>query len=444
MFSSLDKKHSATFNVGNLPYLEGLNAYISFVYNTYMLVCDNKFSKIAADSDAAEFTSRLGFGMLIRHAVEAITSSLATEIGIDPSDKTVDERLSLLKGHIVCGYDRKIEQTLYDAKQFANSVAHPNIKGSHLSSFEELYNFYDNEFRFVIDWYIDNMRALSVVKFGSHTDINTIHFRKTVYKYLIGIKSRIEKFNIKDKVTHTLLRCCLIRQLTECTVDLWVYNQGLSLRNEASPDSLHIKLLALSQIAETNKEHSALSPAIVTLLFELKNGSNCLMHIDNFNIKYILKKRAEIVDLHPLIEWECSPDIIKAKFAAVKGAGHQRQSKPGIISLILCGLTGWFGTHHFYSGNIGKGISSLLLGVWGAFIGFVAYTDSINSRWIALFLCLGSLIAPLVSLYNMREGEFRSKKWGKYPITKFANILSLLLAALHIFLDYLFITKIIF
>lgn len=443
MFNSLQKNKGGTFNVGNLPYLEGLNAYIAFTYNTYILVCDNKLSKIAKDAEMSEFTKRLGFGMLLRHAVEAITSGLATEIGIDPSDKTVDERLSLLKGHIVCGYDSGIEQTLYKAKQLANSVAHPTTKGSHCNSFEELYNFYDSNFRSVIDWYINSMKALSVKKFGSNTDANTIHFRRTVYKYLIGIKSRIEKFNIKDKVTYTLLRCCLIRQLNECSVNLWAYNQGLEPSNsEEQTDSLHSKLIALSYLA-SNNGHSALTKAVIDNLFKIKDSSNCLMHIDNFNIRYIIKKREEIVALHPLVELECAPDVIKAKFAAVKGVGRQRQSKPGLISLILCGLTGWFGLHHFYSGNKKTGTAFLIQSMWCIFMGVFTFLGEV-APIAGLVFCLGTMISPLVSLYNFYCGTFTSKKWGDYPVTSLSSFLAFVFAAFHIFIDYLFITKILF
>lgn len=442
MFDSL-KNTAGNFNeTGSLPYLEGLNAYISFLYNTYILVCDNKLSKINKNERTAEFTSRLAFGMLIRHAVEAITSSLATEIGIDPSDKTVDERLSALKGHIVCGYDTEIERTLYRAKQLANSVAHPSINGTE-HDFNELQSFYYDHFSSVMDWYIENMRALSVKKFGSHTDSNTIHFRKTVYRYLIGIKKRIEKFSIKDNVTYTLLRCCLIRQLNECAVNLWAYNQGLEPSNpEGQTDSLHSKLIALSHLA-SNNGHSALTKVVVDNLFRLKDSSNCLMHIDNFNIRYIIKKREEIVGLHQLVEFECAPDVIKAKFAAVKGAGRQRQSKPGLISLLLCGLAGWFGAHQFYSGNKKTGTAFLIQSIWCIFMGVFTFLGDV-APIAGLVFCLGTMISPLVSLYNFYCGTFTSKKWGNYPTTSLSSFLTVVFAAFHIFIDYLFITKILF
>lgn len=442
MFDSLKNRYSDNFSTEGLPYLEGLNAYISFIYDTYLLVCDNKLCKIAQNKRMAEFTSRLGFGMLIRHAVEAITSSLATEIGIDPSDKTVDERLSALKGHIVCSYDTKIEQTLYKAKQLANSVAHPSINGTD-NDFSALQRFYFDHFRSVMDWYIENMRVLSVRKFGSRTDSNTIHFRKTVYKYLIAIKARMEKFSIKDKVTYTLTRCCLVRQLNECAVNLWAYNQGLESNNPDSvPESLHLKLISLSHLA-SNNGHSALNSAVVDNLFKIKDASNCLMHIDNFNIKYIIAKRADIVDLHPLVEEECAPDTIKAKFAAVKGAGRQRQSKPGIISLLLCGFAGWFGAHHFYSGNKKMGAAFLIQSIWCIFIGVFTYLGEI-APIASLILCLGTMISPLVSLYGLFYGTFRSNKWGHYPSTSLCSFLTIAFAAFQIFIDYLFITKILF
>ncbi len=439
----LERNFSSTFEVGDLPYLEGLNAYISFAYDTYILVCDNKFSKIAQNRKMAEFTNKLGFGMLLRHAVEAITSSLAAEIGIDPSDKTVDERLIALKGHIVCGYDTKIEQTLYRAKQLANEVAHPNLSSKPNDSFMDLMNFYHNHFREVLDWYIANMRTLSVRKFGSYTGSNTVHFRKTVYKYLIALKARMEKFSIKEKVTYTLLRGCLIRQLNECAVNLWAYNQGLEPNNSDSvPESLHLKLISLSHLA-SNNGHSVLNQVVVDNLFKIKDVSNCLMHIDNFNINYIISKQEEIVNLHPLVERECAPDVIKAKFATVKGVGRQRQSKPGLISLLLCGLAGWFGAHHFYSGNIKTGVAFLIQSIWCIFIGVSTFLGEIPPI-ASLIFCLGTMISPLISLFGMFNGTFRSNKWGFYLDTSLSASLALAFGAFHIYIDYLFITKILF
>jgi TM2 domain-containing membrane protein YozV len=194
-------------------------------------------------------------------------------------------------------------------------------------------------------------------------------------------------------------------------LNLWCFNLSI-LPTDASVDGNYIDLRTaqynLRCIVQNNNTtafgKSSLNLNMVNTLHDLKNTSNAFMHVNagDLNISNIKKAGQTIQFLYPEKFKECSPCI---------KLGKSSQDSTPVVATILCGLLGWFGAHHFYAGNIFKGILYLLT-------------------------CGCFLFGPLYNLNQLRRGTFVSKKRGALVKTRWSTILACIFMALHIYLLY--------
>ncbi|MBQ7039673.1 MAG: NINE protein [Clostridia bacterium] len=411
-------------------YLDSLNNYIKLIYNTYVLVHTYRFITIKKSPEYYEIAAKCGFGMLMRHALETISTSIATENGIEVGGRSVFERLNTLKGQNIEGYDKDKKKILFDLLDITNDIAHPHVLSSSPSTFNDLKNFYDNSFKPVLEGhiqYITNIAKKSRIKdFGIPKEVS--QNRKQSLKYLKTLKKQLEKFNLFNKATNILTQGCLVRQLTECTANRWGYNCGIvptdvsTYENQINMSNV---LTALARISRANRRTafgtSALTEKVVNNLFDLKNASNGLMHVDKFASGNLEEQGTELSKLYTVVQAECSPHVMNKKLndaAILSGVTKKikiREKSPFLASL-LCGFFGWFGAHQFYAGRISKGIIYLLFG--------------------------GFIIGPALDLFKMVNGKFRDSKGFYMKRTKLSYFSAIVLLIIHLILLYTFATKV--
>lgn len=391
------KQSFENFKNQNPTYLGALNNHISHLYTVYSYLHKKNFYKIENDPELFETVRCLGFGMLMRHALEVISIDVCTKNSIDIGGKSVYERLSMLRGQILPDYDQHMESVLTNVLNATNTVAHPHIV-SPGTSFAALENLYCTSFRAIIEKQI------------------LLTDEKRIKKYLQQVQKELDAFNIRETYPHILTQGCLIRQLTECITNLWCYNLSI-LPTDASVEGNYIDLRTaqynLRCIAYNNTNtafgKSSLNLNVVDTLHDLKNTSNTFMHVnyENLNISNIKKAGQALWSVYPDVFKKCSPQI---------KLGKADQDSPPVVATVLCGFLGWFGVHHFYAGNIFKGILYLL--TFGCFF-----------------------VGPLYNLNQLRRGTFVSKKRGALVKTRWSTILAYIFMALHIYLLYRILFK---
>ena len=129
------------------------------------------------------------------------------------------------------------------------------------------------------------------------------------------------------------------------------------------------------------------------------------MHVapDKIDVRCIKLQRKLMESLYHNVTVECSPEALDMKLFP------HLATKKTMVTTVLCGFLGWFGVHHFYAGNVFRGLFYLLT-------------------------CGGFLVGPLVSLANLWNGSFETRKWGKMPKSGWTSFVALIFGALHIFI----------
>jgi len=409
-------------------YLDKLNNQIKLLYNTYMLVHNRRFLKIKKHPECIEIARRCGFGMLMRHAMETIVTSLATENGVEVSGRSVFERLGVLKGQSIQGYDRKKLSILYDLLDLTNEIAHPHVLTSKVTDYNQLVNFYGCSSKELLEYHISYIEAIMeearIGDFGITKEISKS--RKQGYKYLLKIRELLENFNIFNKTTSILIQGCLVRQLTECSANLWAYNNDIIPTDFSTFEnqiSLGKVLHSLSQVSKAGKSSafgtSALTPHVVHNLYDLKAASNSLMHVDKFATNNLSKQGKILSDLYKVVKSECSPHVMKKKLSeseSLNKAPRKRiREKSPVLTTLLCGLFGWFGFHHFYTGRIVKGI------IYIPFLGFI--------------------VGPFLDLRKLLSGRFRDSNGLRIRMNSASRFIATLLILGHLGLFFIIGTK---
>lgn len=397
-------------------YLSTLKNHTENLFNTYLLIHDKHFVKIRKMSECYETAQRCGFGMLMRHALEAISTSLATENGIDVGGRSVFERLDALKGQELDGFNSEKKAVLSKLLDLTNEIAHPHVLDKH-TSFSELKSFYDHSFKPVLDSYILNLETL--VKATRANNFGISKYAKVIRNqslgYLKDLRKHLEKFNIFSNMTNILIQGCLVRQLTECTVNRWAYNTK-TLPTDVSTYQNQIGIASvleeLNRISKATKRTafgtSGLTSDVVTALYKLKNASNPIMHIEKFASDDLSKQGQALSQYHDTVLKYCGSGLIIEE--PVTPASEQvkrkipREKSPAFAAL-LCGLLGFTGAHHFYLGNIIKGI------IYLPFCGFI--------------------IAPAIDLFKMLKGKLRNPKGGFVKKTPFSALIALVFFLIH-------------
>lgn len=373
-----------TFKNANPDYLKLLDRYIEIIYGIYNNLYFCRVSRILKDEEMTETANRLGFGTLMRHAMEMIVKDLAIRCGIDPKGKTANELLTQLEESGYLNHSLAELRTLSNVRRRTNEIAHPHILRKHYT-YEELTQFYQSEFRDVIMIYINGCRE------------------RTVRKYLVAMLKRLDNFRLKDRITRFLILGNLTRQLTECAINRWSYRYKI-LPTDASTKDVYVDLdQLLEHLRKKEGSDSGLLKAHgVTTLQTLKNKSNALMHVDAFgaSLRGIREHGKAIRELRPGVRSECSPAALTMKL------DWDVRRNTALKTTLLCGFLGWFGAHQFYAGNIRQGILFLLTLGW-------------------------FLVGPIVSMFNIITGNFHTNRWGYLGRHWLVTVLCLIFIALH-------------
>lgn len=383
-------------------YLVQLKKRTDILYRTYSALHASHYDNLEADPQLKEMANLLGFGLLMRHALEAISVDLIKRTGCDDLLKeTVHKRLTAIEGKNVSGYSPEQEHNLFYVLDRTNKIAHPYVL-KEVPTYESFVALYRSTFRPLIDFHI------------------RLTTNRTIRRYLTSMRDRMDSFNLKDRITRTLTLGNLIRQLTECTANFWCYNNYVTPTDASTsedPVPLSKVLAQLRNIARASTETgigaSSMNNRVIDALFNLKNTTNALMHVDHYEIGLftIWRTGLKLRHLHTAIVAECSPDALELK------TNSSALKKTEVKLTLLCGFFGWFGVHHFYAGNILKGIFFLLT-----------------------FGCL--FIGPPINLINIYRGRFRTKKWGQLnSVSKTTRFLVIAFFVLYIALYYLLISQ---
>ena len=432
------------FRAKNPSYSGIVKKQMSIIYKTYSLLCEKRFNKLSRNAACFEMAQKIGFGMLLRHSLEAVSVCVSSECGINFGEATVYERLSAAKGKSLYGYSAKKEKILFDALELTNEIAHPNVLSAENVTFKKMKYFYNTAFKKMLEDHILQTDKTKVRGFAAFKEANRL--KRRTNRYLKRLKILLDNFDIAEKITFTLIRGCLVRHLTECAVNLWCYNSGIIPTDSSNSDnriSLGGNLSALAQKAKENKKTGDGAPSfqIISNLYKLKNTSNGLMHVEEFKISKILKAKRRLTRLHLAVVSECSPRVLERKLSA-SPVKAQIIFKPAIITTLLCGFAGWLGAHHFYCGNIARGTGFLLINVLpickklGLFAEALAQL-TVEVNFIFSLVCFICSAAPIISLYALLSGRFKSAKWGALPKAFLTDALSVLFIIIHVVLLFI-------
>lgn len=409
-------------------YLDSLNNYMKLIYNAYVLIHNKRFLKIKKSPQCLEIASKCGFGMLMRHAMETIVTSIATENGVEVGGRSVFERLAVLKGQNIPGYDNSKKAVLSKLLDLTNEIAHPHVLHTNTTTYAQLQSFYSDSFKNILETHIlyiaDIMKKSRTQDFGITKEVSKS--RKQAYKYLSVLKNQLDNFNVFNKTTNILTQGCLVRQLTECTANLWGYNYGIVPTDVSTFENqinLGKVLDSLAHISRANRRtafgSSALTSQVVSDLYDLKAVSNSIMHVDKFATGNLAKQGSELSKYYKVVKSECSPHVMNKKLSEADSLSStprkKVREKSPLLTTLLCGMLGWLGAHHFYMGSIAKGIIYLLFG--------------------------GFIIGPTLDLLRILKGKFRNSRGLRMKKTPLSSLFAFILLAIHLFVLYSLGTK---
>lgn len=420
-FEIFQKKHP--------DYQKKLQAYMEDLSKLYHMVSNEQYRKIKKDARLSVIAYDLGFGMLMRHALEAISVDIYMLGGGIPDKEMVHDRLEFLRGWIIPASRDGVKINLYDVRKdiilrkalnLTNMTAHPHVIGES-TSYIELHRFYEDVFSGVVQEHIE----------GSGN--------RAIRRYLRKLKSCLDDFNIMDRLPRTLLLGCLVRQLTECSTNWWCWEQKMvptDMSTRENPITISRRLTELSMMIPEKKlfgrSKNALTQDAISTLFTLKNASNHLMHMPKGYVQLgdVLRYGRELAKLNPLVQAECSPGAMMMKF------DMKLRRKRTCVTMLLCGLFGWAGAHEFYVGNILYGIFYPLMYVVLTGFTFNPARLALGTSY-ALFDFI-FLLLPFGELCQMDQKKFISEKWGKITTDGFVeHLLFYAMVAVQIGVIYL-------
>lgn len=410
-------------------YLGKLNNHIRVFYNTYILVYNKKRIKLSKKEECLDTAKRCGYGMLLRHMLETISTSIATENGIEVCGRSVFERFQALKGQNISSFTPEIQKALEKLLNITNDIAHPHVIGDKTISYDDLKSFYENSFKSVLESHIAFMQ--STLKSSKKHDFDVpkeiLKNRKFALNYLVTLKKEAENFNVFNKTTHILTLGCLVRQLTESTANLWCYNNKV-VPTDASTFENQINLSkvlsVLSTISRSARKGAfgttALTPDVVSNLYELKDASNALMHVEKFG-SGDLENQGKVLDsLYKSVKSECSPHIMKKKLAETESLRKKiiipPKPRSPVLTVLLCGILGHLGAHHFYTKSYAKGF--------------------------VYFFTFGFIIGPALDLWKIVKGKFRNSRRALLKRTLISRLLAFILLLCHISVIFSVLSKI--
>ena len=164
-----------TFQMQNPCYMQDLRSRMTLLSECYDMVSRKRYARLRKNLLHMETIHRLGYGMLMRHAMEAISVDLYGLCGGTPGKETVHERLEAIKGRTVpCRrgdtsknlYDDRKDRILREALNLTNEIAHPHVIGRD-HTYEDLCRFYENQFCDVIREHIQGTKRRGIRKYLS-------------------------------------------------------------------------------------------------------------------------------------------------------------------------------------------------------------------------------------------------------------------------------------
>ncbi len=407
----------------NPTYLNSLNNHIKELFNSYKWLSSGRYLKIAKTPAVNALVRRIGFGMLMRHALEVVSIDLCFSNGIEIGGKSVYYRLEKLGEQVVMGMDGATKKILNTALDYTNGTAHPHVIGRAPLDFDALVDFYTTSYRSVIE---NQMNT---------TDNNQVK------GYLRRLLREMDNFSIKHPITRMLAKGCLARLLNECTVNRWCYNCNIAptdISTAENPRSVSSLLKELSSWVNKNTKNafgiSALDQKVINNLYQIKSASNDFMHIspDKISILNVYKCHKILQLVRYIIFSECSPDAVEMKF------NPKRSRSTVIATTLLCGFGGILGAHHFFAGNISCGISRILYLALYVWLRCIKFSVLFWAPFFSFVLKLILFALPFIDMMYISDGEFETAKWGM--LTSTSKGTRALASALNIMLIIVFVT----
>ena len=268
------------------------------MYDVYSYLRKRKYHTIEENSDYREVAYRCAYGVLLRHALECMLHDKAKEIHVITERRSSDQLLTFIIDNYP--FDSKTKKVYYDAKFITNKLTHIDHFSDSRITFESCREFYNNVFKSVIETH------LSSGKVKKHS-------------YLRKIYDELENFNIKNRITETLLLANLMRQLLECIVDLWLYNENAFRVNWNDECGVKEKLDMLKALLES--EHSKkmyYAYSTHNNLHAIRKAANQALHVSSNNKMNITKIRSILLAQTKALETEVKMPTRKEKAMAAK------------------------------------------------------------------------------------------------------------------------------
>ena len=238
----------------------------------YSFVKKRKYRKIEESTDCRELAYKCAYGTLLRHALECIVHDKAREIHVITEGRSSDELLSFIIDNYP--FDVNTKKIFYDAKFITNKLTHIEHFSYSQITFESCQEFYNKRFKKIIE---------------AHLSSN----KKRTQSYLRKIYEQLEDFDVKSRITSTLLLGSVMRQLLECIVDLWLYNESLVCEGKANiKDKLDVLRFYLQNVGpkQTYYTYSTLDN-----LHAIRIAVNQAMHVSPDNKMNISKIRSGLM-----------------------------------------------------------------------------------------------------------------------------------------------------
>ena len=255
---------------------------LKFLDEIYSGIKKNNYRNIESNATCFEIAYKCAYGALLRHALECILHDKAKEINIIPEGRSSDELLTFIIDNYFV--DGKTKDTFYDAKSITNKLTHIKHFSDSKVTFESCQEFYNQRFKQIIE---------------SHLSSN----KKRKQVYLRKIYDQLENFNIKNRITSTLLLGSVMRQILECIVDLWLYNQKLLPEDDRI--TIKDKLYILNEILrnpETGRPNYTFGT--INNLHSIRKAVNQAMHVAPDNVMNISKIRSVLMAHTNILDFE--------------------------------------------------------------------------------------------------------------------------------------------
>ena len=248
--------------------VELLNKLIEIYSNTNKNACDNIKNQ--------EIAYKCAYGILLRHAMECILHDKVRECGVFPQGRTADELIQYAIDN--SSFNKKTKKIFDDIRRVTNNLTHIN----HFTNPKiepELNHFTNQEITFEScqEFYNDNFKEI----IEDHLYLSQ---RNQDYLHLVYIQ--LENFDLNNSLTSTLLLGNIMRQISECLVDLWRYNE-----ESENGESAGI-FKKIEDLRTGNRKY--ITTSTIDNLHTIRKAVNQAMHVPSDNSMDVSKIRSNL------------------------------------------------------------------------------------------------------------------------------------------------------